>query len=264
MNLKKLLLVTSCLFLLGGCGSGEGSSEPENHLGFDVTSGEYIGFENTIFTFDNDEEIVKIDYYETYEKYLKKQDASSRTHKFSFEPLYYFQGFNEVEYETAIVVHEGEMVYKFFYAKSKNFENFNFMASYGKEYDSDPSCCSLVPMAEASLVGLKDIPNGKYKSSVATKYSEDGKSWSNVSYYIAATVEDLKITVTRFQDVYHTPIVICENEAIDLFDWDRIYTSNEGLYLSDFNPTTKTFKLFQANKTDGHGFNTVEMWPQMG
>lgn len=266
MNFKKLWLSASSILLLSSCTNNEVSTsyyEP-GPTRFSVVSGDYIAFENTVFRFDNDNQTVKIDHYETFEKFLSNETSKSNTYDFVYEELLYFWGTSKVEDESAIVVREDNLVYKFFYASYANLSDPSFIVTCGEENEIDPGSDLLTPLSQSEPMSLKDIPNGKYKSSVRTKYSLDGSTWLNTTYYIYAVIEDLKITVTRFPDVYVTPIIVCEDAPINGFDSNRIYSKEEGLSLLHFDPQTKTFELSQDHPQDRRGFNSVTMWPQMG
>ena len=274
MRITKLLLATSAMLTLGGCGSEEeiSTSEP-NPYKFHVPSGDYMcnlpGLFNKVITLDDLNGTVTIKTYQSISDLDNGVLYDTKTFEFDFkeyqfdnksddyyvygDSVLYFQEEDAIEYYGIYYTgYRGEKVSLCIY----EYDVSAYSTVEGYIHDD------LTPLNECSFRKLQTIPNGVYTSKEKTQFSNARKSEG--VFYVVVYIENGSIQVNRKRQLTDPNEVVCTLKPLDVFGSRSIGNSQERIHVHDYSEEEKAFIIARSEDHDitNSTFNSVEVFFQ--
>lgn len=267
MKLSKLFLVGSTIFLLGSCGSGEGSSTsstslPPDPVPFSVADGDYISTalesSNVIFSFENEIQKIVLKKYNSFPDYIDEIDA------YEFQTVYEFK-YSEIPgryNSTVLSVTHDEDTYSFFY-KDNNGSQGDFCVSIETAFHSESFGAKLVPLTEATFLNMKNVQSGTYTSTERIDiYDDDGSSRGQFTVGVYCGECKMEFYYNDDSEFPTRQVLLSSYEVLDAFTANTVGIGYKDFEAFDYDAENITFKIVQKKAAHGLGhtyFSEIEV-----
>jgi len=258
MKIAKLLLATSAMLILSGCGGGENTSSSswENPYKFDVPSGDYMcdtpGMLNKVITVDDLNATITIKTYASIKDLDSGTVYATKAYDFDFKE-YQFENKSESYYvygDRALVFENEDDVldYGIYYEGGVGGRGDLVIYEHSVGYVGSKIVSSLIPLSQCKFKTLQAIPDGAYLSQEKTTFSAGG--WSEGMFYVEAIVDHGMLQVNRRMQISDPNTVVCTLKPLDLFGATCIGNAETRIFILDYLEDQKSFTIAQLEQHD--------------
>ena len=269
MRIIKLLLLSSAMLTLAGCGGNEEntSTSGPNPYKFDVPSGDYMcdtpGMLNKVITIDDLNATITIKTYASIQDLDSGTVYATKTYDFDFKEYqfenktegYYVYGDSALVFENEDDILDYGIYYEGSAGKKGELVIYEHSVGHGSKIVTN-----LIPLSQCKFKTLQAIPDGAYLSQEKTTFSAAG--WSEGLFYVEAIVDHGMLQVNRRMQISDPNTVVCTLKPLDLFGATCIGNAETRIFIHDYLEEQKSFVVAQSEQHDhtNKSFNGVEVF----